>query len=168
MSGKLRLGVIGLGAIGLRHAALIAADPECRLAATADPATTLPGIAPFPDWAAMLAAVPLDGAIVATPNALHEPAALACIARGVPVLVEKPIADSIAPPGASAPPPRPPASRCWSATIAATPRASPGHARSSPPARSAGWSASSRCGWCTSRTPISPCRGGARPAPGRC
>ncbi len=32
--------------------------------------------------------------INATPNILHLPCALACIERGIPVLVEKPVADS--------------------------------------------------------------------------
>lgn len=42
----------------------------------------------------MLDAVQPQGVINATPNILHLPCALACIERGIPVLVEKPVADS--------------------------------------------------------------------------
>jgi predicted dehydrogenase len=38
----------------------------------------------------------IAGAIILTPHHLHQPVALACISYGVPVLVEKPIADSAA------------------------------------------------------------------------
>jgi predicted dehydrogenase len=44
----------------------------------------------------MLDKVALDGAVVASPNTLHESMALACIERGIPVLVEKPIANTMA------------------------------------------------------------------------
>ena len=37
----------------------------------------------------------LDGVIVAVPNAEHVPVALACIERGIAVLVEKPVADLV-------------------------------------------------------------------------
>ena len=43
----------------------------------------------------MLDANPVDGVILATPNALHAEGALAAIARGVPVLIEKPLATSV-------------------------------------------------------------------------
>src|SRR6185312_11380738 len=37
-----------------------------------------------------------DGVILATPNQLHVEGALECVDAGVPVIVEKPIADSVA------------------------------------------------------------------------
>jgi predicted dehydrogenase len=97
-----RLAVIGAGLIGTRHAEHIAAHPEAELAAIADPAPAGPALAAakgcpwFADAATMLAAARPDGAIVATPNRMHLEHGLACIAAGVPVLVEKPIADDSA------------------------------------------------------------------------
>lgn len=43
---------------------------------------------------AMLERAKPQGVINATPNTLHVPCAIACIERGIPVLVEKPVAES--------------------------------------------------------------------------
>lgn len=40
--------------------------------------------------------VPVDGAIIATPNHTHKDLALACFERGISVLIEKPLANSVA------------------------------------------------------------------------
>ena len=100
-----RIALIGAGAIGRTHVRVAAETPGVTLIAIADPspaAKTLAdefGIAWYADHHALLGARPHgapDGAIVATPNALHVPVALDCIAAGIPVLVEKPIADTVA------------------------------------------------------------------------
>lgn len=97
----LRIGVIGAGMIGRKHIEVALAEPHCRLVGIADPAPAAKAIADgagvphFTDHAAMLETANLQGVVVATPNALHVSAALACIARGIPVLVEKPIADTL-------------------------------------------------------------------------
>jgi predicted dehydrogenase len=97
----LRLAVVGAGLIGRRHAEIIAGTPGLMLAAIVDPAPGAAafaaglGAAWFGDIAAMLKAG-IDGAVIATPNPLHAEGAIACLARGVPVLVEKPVADSVA------------------------------------------------------------------------
>jgi predicted dehydrogenase len=99
-----RIAVIGAsGAIGVRHIGFIEANPEteaCALVDTAPKAADLArkhDIRLYADYRAMLEEERPDGVIIATPNKLHVPMALDCIARRVPVLVEKPIADEIAP-----------------------------------------------------------------------
>jgi predicted dehydrogenase len=90
----MRLAVIGAGQFGRRHVAAIQADAECELAGVADPAYS--GEKAFSDYRRMLDAARPDGVIVATPNALHVPIGLECVRRGVPLLVEKPIAETLA------------------------------------------------------------------------
>ncbi len=97
----LRLAVLGAGLIGREHIARIAGSPEASLAAVVDPSPAAAAIAAahtapwYPDFATMLAAVRPDGVIVATPNQMHRDHGLAVIAAGIPVLVEKPIADTL-------------------------------------------------------------------------
>ncbi len=97
-----KLAVIGAGLIGRKHLEVVSAAAKCELAAVCD---AFPGAAavaeqygvPFyQDYATMLAEQPLDGAIIATPTNLHAPVGIACAARGVPMLVEKPIAGTLA------------------------------------------------------------------------
>jgi len=99
---KLRLAIAGAGVIGRRHIQLMREHSECELVAIADPmpaaaavATDL-GVAAYPSLDDLLAAERPDAVIVATPNALHVPQAAALLERGVPVLVEKPLAESVA------------------------------------------------------------------------
>ena len=100
---QLRVAVAGAGVIGRRHAELLAASPRAQLAAVADPSqasmdwATAQGVPHFGTLEALLASgTPLDGVILATPNPLHMPGAIACAARGLPALIEKPVADTLA------------------------------------------------------------------------
>ncbi|WP_158747814.1 Gfo/Idh/MocA family protein, partial [Acidisphaera sp. L21] len=68
------------------------ADPSPEAAALAQSL----GVAHYAALEAMLDAVRPDAAIVATPNQLHGPHVQACIARGIAVLVEKPMAEDVA------------------------------------------------------------------------
>ncbi len=98
----LRLAVVGAGSIGRRHVDYLLQEPGVSVAALADPSAAARtfanerGVRHFEDHRAMLDATPLDGVIVATPNALHEEVAIACMERGIAVLIEKPIAHSLA------------------------------------------------------------------------
>lgn len=98
MTERVRLALVGYGLVGRRHADAIVRCPGVGIAAVIEPSPEGRALAAeqghpvFPDLAAFLAdADPADGVILATPNALHAEQALACIARGLPVLVEKPI-----------------------------------------------------------------------------
>src|SRR5262245_46270695 len=74
---------------------------ECRLTAIVDPAPNAAEIAakagaPLVDSLAdVLARERPDGVILAMPNRLHAEQGLACVAAGVPALIEKPLADTI-------------------------------------------------------------------------
>jgi predicted dehydrogenase len=98
---KLRIGIIGAGAFGRRHMETVGREPLCELAAIADPAPDAAklaqeaGFAYFSRYEDMLACGNLDAAIIATPNAMHVPAGLACAAHRVHMLIEKPIAESV-------------------------------------------------------------------------
>ena len=97
-----RLAVVGAGAIGARHIEEIVANSDAALCAVVDVSTaaaTLARKANAPLYAtlgALLARERPDGILIATPNALHAPQALQCIAAGIPAFVEKPIAHTIA------------------------------------------------------------------------
>lgn len=97
-----RLGLVGAGLVGERHAAAIRLAEGVELAAVADPAEVgrrvarRHGVNHHDTTEAMLAAGGLDGVLLATPTPLHAEQARACIAAGLPVLVEKPIAATVA------------------------------------------------------------------------
>lgn len=96
-----RLAVMGAGLIGRRHVGHVLAEPSAELAAVVDPTDAGREVAAragspwFASLAEMLAVGPPDGVIVATPNQVHVENALEAVAAGIPVLVEKPIADDL-------------------------------------------------------------------------
>lgn len=97
----LRIGVIGAGLIGRRHLTVLLSDEAYAVGGIADPVPAAANLARqhdlpyYADYRRMLVDASVDGVIVATPNQLHVPVALAAIERKLPVLVEKPIADSV-------------------------------------------------------------------------
>lgn len=101
MMEPLRFAVIGAGLIGRQRAKSILARSDAILTAvvdTADAARAFAvenGVPWFPSVESLLGDHHPAGAIVATPNQLHREHALACIAAKLPVLVEKPLADSV-------------------------------------------------------------------------
>ncbi len=97
----IRLGLIGLGPWGQKLAqALTALAPRLLAAiATGNPAlaaSLAPGARHFADGPSLIAEGGLDGVIIATPPETHAALAHAAIARHLPVLIEKPMATTIA------------------------------------------------------------------------
>jgi myo-inositol 2-dehydrogenase/D-chiro-inositol 1-dehydrogenase len=100
----LRFGLIGFGAWGRFHAASIAKAPRARLAAIAarsDAAAeaarqAYPDAAIHRDWRSLLADPDIDAVDVVVPNHLHREIGVAALDAGKHVLLEKPMANSIA------------------------------------------------------------------------
>ncbi len=89
--------VLGLGMIGRHHARLLQASSRVEFAGAVDPGGDRHGALQDPTRLfaaipALLAAGPLDFAVVAVPTDEHLPAVLELTAAGVHVLVEKPLA----------------------------------------------------------------------------
>lgn len=100
VSSEFGIAIIGAGAFGRKHIDTIQAEFGYKLAGIADPSPAARALAaekcvPWaPDPAALLNTIRPDGAIVVTPNHLHLSHAMVCIEHGVPVLVEKPVAET--------------------------------------------------------------------------
>ena len=101
MGDRVRLALFGAGGIGVRHLALAEEEHACAIVAVADPLEAAAAVALrhgarfYRDYRELLDRERLDGAIVATPNDRHAEVGIACAERGLPVLMEKPIADTV-------------------------------------------------------------------------
>ena len=97
---KPRLGFAGLGWIGGQRMQVVAASGSADVAAICEPdrtrareaLSTLQHPPAVCSRFAELVRQPLDGIVIATPNALHEEQAAAAMARGIAVFVQKPVA----------------------------------------------------------------------------
>jgi predicted dehydrogenase len=96
---SLRAGLAGLGRFGKLHAAVLSRLPGVELTAVCDPradevqaVTSRTGAAGFSDFEEMLEGLQLDAVFIVSTEPLHATQAMAAIARGVPVFVEKPLA----------------------------------------------------------------------------
>lgn len=102
MSQKLRVAVIGCGAIAQRrHIIEYEQNEHVELVAFADPVIERAelyaekhGAKAYADYEQLLKEVKVDAVSVCTPNALHAPATIAAANAGAHVLVEKPMATS--------------------------------------------------------------------------
>lgn len=99
---KLRIAVAGAGYMGLAHMEVIQASASCTLSAIVDPSPGAAAVAQragVPLYASLeqlLATDRPDGLVLATPNQLHVPQGLQCVAAGLPILLEKPVATTLA------------------------------------------------------------------------
>src|SRR5438046_3521693 len=98
----LRVGVIGAGVMGSNHARVLAGLPDVSLVGVVDPSPAhlartaeLANCQGF-ETLEQLLAEDVDAVTIAAPTHLHHEVALACIARNIHVLVEKPIASTVA------------------------------------------------------------------------
>jgi predicted dehydrogenase len=96
MQNTIRLAVVGAGLVGQRHIAAIEKVPGIDLVAVVEPGPTEQSVPVFADQTDMFNAIEVDGVILATPTLLHVPGAMDCVARGVPILIEKPLAAAAA------------------------------------------------------------------------
>ncbi|TNC05869.1 Gfo/Idh/MocA family oxidoreductase [Methylobacterium terricola] len=98
---EVRIAVAGAGLIGRRHIEEIGRSRGTRLSAIVDPGPDAAAIAEregvplFGTLESCFATARPDGVVLATPNRLHVPQGLACIAAGLPVLIEKPLAHGL-------------------------------------------------------------------------
>jgi len=99
----IRVGLAGLGSMGRNHLRILSSIPGASLVAVADPvvemvaaATAGSQVRGFDDPLEMIASADLDAVVIAAPTTAHVDLAHAAIERGIAVLVEKPLAASVA------------------------------------------------------------------------
>ncbi len=101
---RIRVGIVGAGLLGRRHAEACAANPLAQVVGVADvrpeaaqAAAQAVGAQPFASAQALFEAAKLDLAIIATPDASHREPFLAAVRAGVgAILCEKPLATRVA------------------------------------------------------------------------
>ncbi len=95
----LRIGIIGLGRMGLMHAAIFNSLPNSTVVAAVDPSmfpakplgSLNPSIKIYKNISKMFDKENIDGVVIASPVGYHVENANECIKRGVPFLMEKPL-----------------------------------------------------------------------------
>ncbi len=100
----LRVGVVGLGAMGAEHVVALSEHvPGARVVAVHDAAArraqevaATVGARVAASAEALVADAEVDAVVVASPDHTHAPLTLACLAAGKPVLCEKPLGVSVA------------------------------------------------------------------------
>ena len=102
MSDKISVLLSGPGLIGKKHAALISDRPDLDLSVVVAPLSErnaefarAHGARHYQDVETALDREKIDAAVISAPNEFHHEQAIACLDRGVPALVEKPLTDDI-------------------------------------------------------------------------
>ncbi len=101
MDNPLRVGVVGVGHLGSRHAQIYTQLPGVRLAAVCDidptrarPIARTLDCRSYTDYRALLSEV--DAVSLAVPTSLHGPIGLELLRSGIHLLIEKPVAATLA------------------------------------------------------------------------
>lgn len=94
----IKICIVGLGNIGKEHAKLLQSEavPKGELTAVCARQSDIEGVAHFTDFNAMLAAKVCEVIVIATPTFDHPQKAITALQAGYHVLIEKPIAMSVA------------------------------------------------------------------------
>ena len=99
MTGRLKVGVIGLGFFGSRHARAFHDHPAAELIAVADldavrleDTIAATGAKGYADYRALLVLPELQAVSICLPDRQHEEAAIAAAGAGTAILLEKPLA----------------------------------------------------------------------------
>ena len=98
----LRIGIIGLGRMGLMHTAIFNSLPATKVVAVVDPAwfpakplqMLNPNISVYKSIKKMIAKQHVDGVLIASPVGHHVDNALECVENNIPFLMEKPLSIS--------------------------------------------------------------------------
>lgn len=96
LSGKTRIGVVGLGKMGLSHFAMISAHPDVEIVGCDSTGFLLDLLEKntptmfYRSYVTMLAEETLDAVIISTPSRLHAPMVRAALEKGLHVFCEKP------------------------------------------------------------------------------
>lgn len=100
----IRVGFIGLGGMGMQQVKSFAQVAGCRVAAGADPspdmqarfAQSYPDAQVYSSPEALLADKQIDAVVLAVPTGFHQPIASQVLAARIPLLLEKPMARTVA------------------------------------------------------------------------
>ncbi len=94
----IRVGVVGLGKMGLSHHALFNAHPDVDVTGVCDSSRYVlsvlgkyTDVPTYADYEEMLANAELDAVVIATPSSMHTPMVEAALDRGLHVFCEKPL-----------------------------------------------------------------------------
>lgn len=92
-----KVGIIGLGKMGLSHFSIINAHADVDVVGVCDSSGYVldvlgkyTGVETFSDFEKMLDAQGVEAAVISTPSRLHAPMVRACLERGIHVFCEKP------------------------------------------------------------------------------
>ena len=97
---SISIGVIGAGLIGRKHLKKIAEHPDYTLAGIADVnkdtvEAQYPTARVFADYLALLSETRPQAVIIASPNQVHADIGIECARRGIDILIEKPVTDTL-------------------------------------------------------------------------
>lgn len=95
---KVRIGIIGMGRMGITHYSIINTHPAVEIVSVSDTSELVlkmlkkytPNLKTYTDYEDLLAAKDVDGIIVCTPSFLHHPICKMACENGIGVFCEKP------------------------------------------------------------------------------